>query len=64
MLLEGPPGNGKTLLARCFAGECGLILSVFLELNLTRNMGVGAQRVRELFNYATKNQPWSSLLMN
>lgn len=58
MLLEGPPGNGKTLLARCFAGECGFnFLSLSgAEFN-EKYVGVGAKRVREVFELATKSQP-------
>lgn len=58
VLLVGPPGTGKTLLARAVAGEAGVpFLSIsgsdFVELYV----GVGASRVRGLFDEAKKNAP-------
>ena len=57
-LLVGPPGTGKTLLAKALAGEAKvpfyhLIGSEFVELYV----GVGASRVRDLFNTASKDAP-------
>jgi len=57
-LLLGPPGTGKTLLARAIAGEAkvpffSLSGSDFIEMFV----GVGAARVRDLFNQASKNAP-------
>ena len=50
VLLGGPPGNGKTLLARAVAGESGV---AFLSMNASEfvemYVGVGAARVRDLF---------------
>ena len=58
VLLEGPPGTGKTLLAKAVAGEAGVPFftisgSDFVEMFL----GVGASRVRDLFQDAKKNAP-------
>ena len=58
VLLVGPPGTGKTLLAKAVAGEAGVqFLSIsgsdFVELYV----GVGASRVRDLFDTAKKNMP-------
>ncbi len=58
VLLVGPPGTGKTLIAKAVAGEAGVPFfsisgSDFVELYV----GVGASRVRDLFNEAKKNAP-------
>lgn len=58
LLLVGPPGTGKTLLARAVAGEAGVPFfsisgSDFVEMFV----GVGAARVRDLFDTAKKNSP-------
>ncbi len=58
VLLEGPPGTGKTLLAKAVAGEAGVPFfsisgSDFVEMFV----GVGASRVRDLFQDAKRNSP-------
>ena len=58
VLLEGPPGTGKTLLAKAVAGEAGVLFfsisgSDFVEMFV----GVGASRVRDLFEEAKHNAP-------
>ena len=58
ILLDGPPGNGKTLLAKALAGECEMSFysanaSEFIE----KYVGMGAMRVRNLFNIARKTAP-------
>jgi cell division protease FtsH len=55
MLLVGPPGTGKTLIARAVAGEAGVpFLSVTGSDFMEMFVGVGASRVRDLFNEARK----------
>ena len=58
VLLEGPPGTGKTLLARAVAGEAGVsFIQVSASEFIQMFVGVGASRVRDLFNTAKKNTP-------
>src|SRR5207247_5514343 len=58
VLLNGPPGTGKTLLARAVAGEAGVpFYSVTGAEFIQMFVGVGASRVRDLFNTAKQNAP-------
>ncbi|MBN2188246.1 MAG: ATP-dependent zinc metalloprotease FtsH [Chitinispirillaceae bacterium] len=58
VLLLGPPGTGKTLLARCVAGEAGVpFLSMSGSDFVEMFVGVGASRVRDLFETAKKHAP-------
>ncbi|MEO0808221.1 MAG: ATP-dependent zinc metalloprotease FtsH, partial [Cyanobacteria bacterium J06643_4] len=58
VLLVGPPGTGKTLLAKAVAGEAGVpFLNVAASEFVEMYVGVGASRVRDLFNKAKKQAP-------
>lgn len=58
VLLEGPPGTGKTLLAKAVAGEAGVpFFSISASEFVEMFVGVGASRVRDLFENAKKSAP-------
>ena len=58
VLLQGPPGNGKTLLAKAFAGETGVN---FIAVNASdfgsQFVGIGSSKIKKVFDTARKNAP-------
>lgn len=58
ILLQGPPGNGKTMLARAFAGETGVN---FIAVNAcdfgSQFVGIGSSKIKKVFTTAKKNAP-------
>ena len=58
ILLEGPPGNGKTLLARAFAGETGVNFIAINACDLgSQFVGIGSSKIKKVFEAAKRNSP-------